>query len=416
MQSHNSLLLVLPALQARDINGERFYEKQASNGISRWAENFDSVTVACPALPYESRGTAIEYIPLSEIEHIQRIKFIELRHSWELIKFLRVYKSTKKILSALISEHQYLSFSIGGLVGDWGAVACLEAHRLQRKYSVWTDRVEHKVVKGSYLDRRGIGRFTRWARARIEAPMMAALEKAVIKRSSLGLFHGADCFEAYSPFSARPFLVHDIHLKQCDQASDKAIDEKCDVVLSGGPIEIVYVGRVAAMKGPLEWIEALHAVYRAGIKFRATWLGDGPLLSDAKAKVDTLKLNDSIHFAGMVTNRDELLGKLRAAHIFVFCHKTPESPRSLIEALMAGTPIVGYQSHYAADLLGSGSLSRLLLVDHNSQQLGEKLRQIISDRPALIDLIRTCADIGKQFSDDAVFKHRSELIKEYSAA
>lgn len=416
MRSHSSLLLVLPALQAKDINGERFYEKQASNGISRWAENFDSVTVACPALSYESRGTAIEYIPLSAIEHIQRIRFVELPHSWQLIKFLKIYPSTKRILSDLIAAHQYLSFSIGGLVGDWGAVACLEAHRLQRKYSVWTDRVEHKVLQGSYLDRRGIGRFTRWARTRVEAPMMAALEKAVIKRSSLGLFHGADCFEAYSPYSTRPFLVHDIHLKKCDQASEQSIDEKCAAVLSGSSIEIVYAGRVAAMKGPFEWIDALHALSRAGIKFRATWLGDGPLLNEAKIKVADLKLNDCIHFAGMITNRDELLGKLRIAHIFVFCHKTPESPRSLIEALMAGTPIVGYQSHYASDLLGNGALSRQLLVEHNSQQLGEKLCQIIADRPALIDLIKASAAIGKQFSDDAVFKHRSELIKEYSVA
>ncbi|MFT3928831.1 MAG: glycosyltransferase [Spongiibacteraceae bacterium] len=416
MQSKNTLLLVLPALQAKAINGARFYEKQAANGISRWAENFDAVTVACPALAYEDRGTAIEYTALADIEHIERIQFIELPHSWGLFKFLTLYKSTQQILSDLISRHQFLSFSIGGLIGDWGSVACMQAHRMRRKYSVWTDRVEHKVVKGSYRDRRGIGRLTRWARAHIEAPLMAALEKAVIKRSALGLFHGADCFEAYSPYSKRPFLVHDIHLKKCDQASDQSIDKKCDVVLSGGLIEIVYAGRIAAMKGPLEWIEALHTVYKAGIKFRATWLGDGPLMSEAKAKVAELKLNDSIHFAGMLTNRDELLARLRAAHVFVFCHKTPESPRSLIEALMAATPIVGYQSHYAADLLGNGDLSRQLLVGHNAQQLGEKLCEIISDRPALIDLIRASAQIGKQFSDDAVFKHRSELIKEYSAA
>jgi len=414
MQPSNTLLLVLSALQAKNENGEFFYEKQASNGISRWAENFDHVTVACPALSYESRASTFEYLPLAEIEHIERIRFVELPHSWSLIKFLSLYKNTKTKLAELISENQYLCFGIGGLIGDWGSVASLEAHRMQRKYSVWTDRVEHMVVKGSHQDKQGIGRLTRWARTRVEAPIMAALERSVIKRSSLGLFHGADCFEAYSGFNANPFLVHDIHLKKDDQAPTPVIADKCERILAGAPIQIVYAGRVAAMKGPLEWIDALDVVHKAGINFHATWLGDGPLLSEAKLKVAELKLNEHINFAGMMTDRSELLNILRAAHVFVFCHKTPESPRALIEALMSGAPIVGYKSHYASDLLGGGQLSQALLVDQDPRALGERICKIVSDRPALALLIRQCADIGKQFSDEAVFEHRSELIKQYT--
>lgn len=414
MRKRNDLLLVLAPLQAKDQYGAMFYEKQASNGISRWAENFDQVTVACAALPYESRDSTFEYLPLSQIEHIERIRFVELPHSWNLIKFVGLYENTKEMLAELISENQYLCFGIGGLIGDWGSVACLEAHRMQRRYSVWTDRVEHLVVKASHRDKQGLGRITRWAKTRIEAPIMASLEKAVIKRSSLGLFHGADCFDAYADFNENPFLVHDIHLKKEDQASNEAIEEKCKIILSGSPIQIVYAGRVAAMKGPLEWIEALEVAHKSGIKFCATWLGDGPLIAEAKTKIAELNLTDHINFAGMVTDRDELLKILRAAHIFVFCHKTPESPRVLIEALMSGTPIVGYQSHYAADLLGNGNLAKDLLLDQNPKMLGEKICKLVSDRPALATLIRQSAEMGRQFSDEAVFEHRSELIKKYA--
>lgn len=414
MRPQNTLLLVLSALQAKDRNGNYFYEKQASNGISRWAENFDQVTVACPARSYENRASSFEYLPLSQIEHIDRIRFVELPFTWNLLAFSRAYESTQKQLAELIAAHQYLCFGIGGLIGDWGSVACLQAHRMQKKYSVWTDRVEHMVVKDSHRDKRGVGRITRWARTRVEAPMMAALERAVIKRAALGLFHGADCFEAYSRLNENPFLVHDIHLKADDQAPQKAIDEKCEGLLAGDLIQIVYAGRVAAMKGPLEWIEALDVLRKAGINFHATWLGDGPLLDAAQSKVAELNLQEHIIFAGMLSDRKKLLQVLRSAHLFLFCHKTPESPRALIEALMSGVPIAGYQSHYASDLLGGGDLSRELLVDQNPQQLGARLGKIVSDRPALARLIRQCAALGKQFSDDAVFEHRSELIKQYS--
>ena len=47
----------------------------------------------------------------------------------------------------MIEDADYLSFAIGGLFGDWGAVACFEAHRMKRPYAVWTDRVESRVMR-----------------------------------------------------------------------------------------------------------------------------------------------------------------------------------------------------------------------------------------------------------------------------
>ena len=42
-------------------------------------------------------------------------------------------------------------------------------------------------------------------------------------------------------------------------------------------------------------------------------------------------------------DHDQLLRELKARDVFVFCHKIPESPRCLIEALQCGVPIVGYK-------------------------------------------------------------------------
>ena len=46
-----------------------------------------------------------------------------------------------------------------------------------------------------------------------------------------------------------------------------------------------------------------------------------------------------------------MLQHLKGADAFVFCHKTQESPRSLIEALACGLPLVGYHSEYASHLI-----------------------------------------------------------------
>jgi len=63
-----------------------------------------------------------------------------------------------------------------------------------------------------------------------------------------------------------------------------------------------------------------------------------------------LGLREVVDFPGFLSDRSELLEKLRLAHMMLFTHVTPESPRCLLEALICGTPIVGYANGFAKDL------------------------------------------------------------------
>ncbi len=47
----DSLLLVLPVSFRIDPEGRLLFEKQACNGLERWAEHFRSLVVACPLKP-----------------------------------------------------------------------------------------------------------------------------------------------------------------------------------------------------------------------------------------------------------------------------------------------------------------------------------------------------------------------------
>jgi glycosyltransferase involved in cell wall biosynthesis len=105
------------------------------------------------------------------------------------------------------------------------------------------------------------------------------------------------------------------------------------------------------------------------------------------------------------------LAGLREAHVFLFCHKTPESPRNLVEALISGCPIVGYASDFAAELTSGGGGEFVPVGDQRG--LAERLCRLASQRPALVALTRAAAESGKRFNDVAVFRHRSELIKKY---
>ena len=96
----------------------------------------------------------------------------------------------------------------------------------------------------------------------------------------------------------------------------------------------------------------------------------------------------------------------------LFTHITPESPRCLIESLTCGTPIVGYESQYASDLVKDFGGGKFVPVKE-SKQLGELLLSIDRDRTQLSQLIQQAGKNGTRFHDQAVFQERSNLIKKH---
>lgn len=408
-----SLLLVLPLAFRETAGGELLVEKQACNGIERWADHFERIRLACPVEPeHPASRTTQDYLPASAIRAIDRVELVPLRARRGIGGFLAALARTRGELRRLIEASDYLSFAIGGLIGDWGSVAALEAKAAGRAYSVWTDRVEHQVVKLSYRERSGLRRAFRFVRDRlIVSPLMKRLERHVIRHAALGLFHGRDCFDAYAPFSANAHLVHDIHLKTSDQIPSEALQQKLAQVRSDKPLRLLYVGRVAAMKGPEDWLEVMSRLKEDRIPFEATWLGDGPLLEAMRARNVRQALADQVRFPGYVGDRQEVLRAMRDADLFVFCHKTPESPRCLIEAIVSAAPLVGYGSAYSEDLLGElapGLLSR----DQSPAAVAARIGALHRDRAGLAARIQACFEKGRAYSDEAVFAHRAALIKQ----
>jgi colanic acid/amylovoran biosynthesis glycosyltransferase len=388
--------------------GESGYllEDQACNGLRLWAENFERVIVMHPL---EFGPPPPSWIPVetSRID-LKRVELVALPTAYRPDQFFRHLATVRRQIDQLIDRAQYLSFSIGGLFGDWGSVAALQAHRKGRPFAVWTDRVESEVVRHQ-------SRAAPTARARFKAALyhrpMAWLEHAVIRRATVGLFHGAETHATYAPYARAAEIVHDIHLQEQDQIPAPELEAKCSSVLQG-PLKICYLGRADPMKGTDDWIEVMTRLKNAGIEFEAIWLGDGEQLPHMKAEVARRGLSGHVSLPGFLRDRPSILQALRQAHVFVFCHKTPESPRNLIEALVSGAPIVGYDSPFPKDLIAQNG-GGILTPKDDVQALANALIQLVKDRSELADLIGLAARDGAPFNDVAVFKHRSEVIRAY---
>ncbi|MEP4036354.1 glycosyltransferase [Pseudophaeobacter sp.] len=391
-----------------------YIERQAVNGLHLWARHFDQVTVM---MPVSATAPPAGWVPLQNHQHaLSRVCIEPLPMAYRPDQFLRALPQVLKRIRSLIAQADYLSFAIGGLFGDWGSLSCLLAHQMQRPYAVWTDRVESEVMRQSQerpmdkaLDQ------TTWRsrlRGRLYHRPMALLEKAVIQRADLGLFHGAETFQAFHGFCRNPQLVHDIHIAEEDHISDKALGEKVQDVASQRPLRLIYTGRAEAMKGPIDWTTVLERLNVLGVDFKATWLGAGEALPQMQARIQRAGLADRVEFPGFVEDRAAVLQALRQADIFMFCHKTPESPRCLIEALTCGTPILGYDGAYARDLI-SAQGGGTLVARGDTEALAHRIAELNADRVALAQRITKARADGRPFSDAQVFAHRAELIKHH---
>ena len=130
-----SMYLVLP-VPFRLERGEVYVEAQAANGLDRWADNFAQVTVAAPVVPEALLGSlaGVRWLPVAGLEHRSRIVCQPLPWAYTPGAFLRARAATIAAIRAEIERAQHLQFAIGGLVGDWAAVAALEAGKMGRRY------------------------------------------------------------------------------------------------------------------------------------------------------------------------------------------------------------------------------------------------------------------------------------------
>jgi len=404
------MLLVLP-VPFRMVNGRPLFEAQAANGLDRWAENFSRITVAAKVVP-EDRVPSLSGFAWREVEslaHADRIACVPLPWVDRSTAFFRELPRVRRVLADAIRESQHLQFAPSGLVGDWAAVAAMEAIRLKRRYAIHKDCVDHELIKcveGKALSLRRM-------RTTVEAAAMKVYHRHIIERCSLGLWHGDDCFRAFSPWCRESHLVHDIHTKQSDLIDAESLEQKQAAIRASETLQICYVGRFDPMKAPLDWLGAIAAARDLGARIHAVWYGEGRLLPDAMAERKRLGLEEIVEYPGFIADRQELLGKLRAAHALVFTHVTPESPRNLIEALISGTPILGYHSNYAADLIASSGGGSLVPLG-KFQALGELIADLAKDRSRLAELSQQAARSGSRFSDTVVFAERSALVQQYA--
>jgi len=402
----NRLLLVIPPV-VRLVKGVPEVEADFANNLRMYLRNFGEVTFACPISAHSENSGILRSLPIKDVENSNRLSFIPLPFPYREDRYLLHYLATRKLLRAEISKADYLLFSPHAKY-DWSTLAATLAIKMKRKYDMESDWV-HESVQRLHLAAMPPGlnkiRKTLWMHS-----FLRTVNKC-FAHSSVALLQGQDVFDAYKDIAPNPRKVLNVQVAADDQISQIELDRKLAHILAGNPLRISYAGRMIGMKGPLDWLKAVHAAIESGVALTADWFGAGSLMDEMRSEVHRLGIQKNVSLPGVV-GRDEIIARLKSTDIFLFCHKTGESPRCLGEALATGCPLVGYGAAYPRELVEVGGGGEFAEIG-DWKGLAQLMISLDRDRLRLARLAEGAANSGKLLDRDTAIERRIDLIKTY---
>ena len=108
---------------------------------------------------------------------------------------------------------------------------------------------------------------------------------------------------------------------------------------TGQDLELVWIGRLTALKQPLEAVKIVAGLSGQGTKVRMTMFGRGEMETDVKDFISQMGLESTITLAGY-RPRPEVETALRESSALLISSQSESFGLVAIEALEAGTPVI----------------------------------------------------------------------------
>jgi sugar transferase (PEP-CTERM/EpsH1 system associated) len=172
-------------------------------------------------------------------------------------------------------------------------------------------------------------------------------------------------------------------------------------------------GRFEAVKDQQNLVDALGALRRGGLRFKALIAGDGPLRQQLIDRAATLDLDSAIRFMGMRLDIEEVLACL---DIFVLSSRSEGLSNTIQEAMASGVAVVATNVGGTDELVQHGRTG-LLVPPRDSSALASAIDTLANDsalRTAMGCAAR--ARVEAEFGLDRMIRSYEELYEDVARA
>jgi glycosyltransferase involved in cell wall biosynthesis len=150
---------------------------------------------------------------------------------------------------------------------------------------------------------------------------------------------------------------------------------RTEMGVPSGTVLLLTVGRLTVQKGHAVLLDAIVQLKEKGLQPVFAFAGDGPLRVELEEKAQQLRISSQIRFLGV---RDDINELLLSADIFVQPSLWEGLSLALLEALLAGIPVVATQVEGVVDVVEDGH-SALLVPPRDAGLLAAAIELLVND-------------------------------------
>jgi len=151
------------------------------------------------------------------------------------------------------------------------------------------------------------------------------------------------------------------------------------------PLELVYFGRLIAYKGVDRCIEAVAlASKRCSAPLRLSIIGEGEEVDRLRELCARLEVADRVEFRGAFPFGPRLFDQLCPRHLMLAAPLSEDTPRSALDAMACGLPILAFATDFYTDLVGSGAVD--LVPWPSVERMAERIAHYASHKQRLLPL------------------------------
>jgi len=145
---------------------------------------------------------------------------------------------------------------------------------------------------------------------------------------------------------------------------------------------ITFVGRLHPQKGLLESSAVMRQILANDSTVKLLLVGDGPLRDKLQSVYFTELQNNQVYITG---RRDDVPGLLGTSDLFIMPSLWEGMPNALMEAMASGLPVVAFDTHGVAELLGQEQPLQCVEAK-NYQQFKHSIETLLSDPSLRVSL------------------------------
>jgi glycosyltransferase involved in cell wall biosynthesis len=181
------------------------------------------------------------------------------------------------------------------------------------------------------------------------------------------------------------------------------------------PLRIVFVGRLAEIKGVKYLISAMNILKQRNIEFELRVYGDGLLLKELRDQVDKLNLSHQIFFNGFVEH-NMLPGKLAEADIFVGPSITTSLGEAeglglvFLEAMASGLVVIASKVGGISDIVIDRKTG-ILVNEKDPDAIVDAIELLIRDEKIRKSLIENGKILAKEYDWAFIAKRYSQIYE-----